>query len=363
MGIRTAPIPFIFKKNVNKIPGVTFVSLERLIVVTPKNSIMKTTHCLLFTLTLLLIVSGKVLAQENQKADTVSISISGQKVMIPMPASGSRTSVRFENSFENVEISVSRMLKNSSATTGLQPRPEEAFLDSNTAKKVRWLPQFTVGYQFGMNTTLWKNRVFENVHFPFNEYVEIDINHTKEGSPRGSFFFITLKETERKLKGKGWYFYSALTMTLSKVQLSGNYAGNLLVQALDSGYIYNSTAVSSSYHIQQLSLGASIPLAYRKIFPTKGKLPWCIDLGVNLTARLNWLKVQDGFTDYKYGSTRSQARLSVGPQPFVSVSYGPVGVYAAFDAKLLSFAINQQNTDHSGYIGLFFRPFHAFNRQ
>ncbi len=295
-----------------------------------------------------------VSAQGTDKRDTVEISLSGQTVLVPVPAAGNKTSVRFENNQDCIEVSVMRFTGRSEVIPGAVESLKSP--GDESSRKVRWIPQATLGYQWLFTADALTDRLFENVRFGGQEYVDIRKLNTDRTYPQGSFIGLTVRETERSTGRQGRYYFSALKLFFEKRRSDGYYEGYRML--LDTASPISSTAVSSNFHIEQSGFGVMVPLGFRMVSGKDRRFPMRLDMGVNLVGKLSWLDIRDGFTDFFYPGNSAATALSMYTQPFIVLSAGPAGIFAAADLRIPGLSVNKPNRDQAFTLGICVRPFH-----
>lgn len=316
--------------------------------------------CILLSLMLLYSLSW---SQQSSYPDSLRILFGPQTVTLPLPPTGNRTTLTFENEQEKVEFIVYRQQKNilSSSPGTLQYNDNRllpATAEDSARKTIRWFPQLEVGYL----SSLDRSSSFRPAELTFlpagTQFIEFlntqPYNNFTQG--RGASISLSLREAERPLKKNNRYFVNGLKIFSGSTWQSGDYDGQYIV--LDTTQQNNIENFTGSYTMQNRNLGLDIPLFYRMIFNTKQRLPLVLDVGAVINIRTLWTRINYSTDNFSTWYSNTLPIFTVGTMPQISLTRGAVGVYVAADMNLPGLSINSYYRRSNLYLGMLVRPFH-----
>jgi hypothetical protein len=318
-------------------------------------------HCwVLLPLTLLCLPSW---SQDSPYPDSLRILFGSQAVTLPLPPTGNRTTLSFENEREKVEFIVYRQQKMGlSSSPSIMPSNERALeptpAGDNPHKVIRWFPQLDIGYLYSLNSIsplVSSELTFLPAGTQFIEFLNTQ-PYSNFTQGQGASIALSIREAERPLKKTNRYFVNGLKFFSGSTWRAGDYTGRYIL--IDTTQQTNFENFTGSYSVQNRTIGLDMPFSYRMVFNTNRRVPLVLDLGVTVNIRALRTRVSYNTDNIAIWHSSSFPVFTMGTLPQVSLTRGAVGVYLGADMNLPGLSINRYYRNSNLYLGLLVRPFH-----
>lgn len=144
---------------------------------------------------MVLIIGLSAFTTLAQKADSVIVIYDNQKTVIPVPAFGSLTTVKYSDSTQVIEIGVSRLKPNDNYSLRLTPFNSTEVANPQRTRK--WFSQIEVGFTLGYVRS-------ENLYYPIDSLDKTTYEANLD-RPMGYNLGVSVCDKERKLNDKYSY--------------------------------------------------------------------------------------------------------------------------------------------------------------
>ena len=255
-----------------------------------------------------------------QKADSVIVIYQNQKTIIPLPASGSQSSVSYADSNKVVEIGV-WVRKPNDPSPFLQPQPND-LASGNPKKSSKWFSEVEAGYikKFTSSHGEWTSS-------STNGAPPMTFADTNSRSDRKGYQIrLSVLESEYYLTNKS-SIISAFKLGFSQSNMQAHSYGNVtdsignVLRSFDDNYKFRINSFQFLYQF-----------GYSYHFNT-GKLPARINVGNSFGILLTSTKLNNQQT---YGRVQSNGSVLSASllQPYLGMEIGKIGILFSADLAL-----------------------------
>lgn len=282
----------------------------------------------IFLISLFILTLCKVNAQSNSsRLDTMSIFINGERITLPVPKAGNKTTINMEDSANVIQVSVSKVSKTQLLSNPLVANKLTPSESNLPVKHVSWFNEVDFG------TVVFTNR---NT-FSSGSLYDYTIGTTATSKTRVTFIpkhvnpgitaGIVIREKRRSIGNSGLILITGSRFRYSRFVGSGDYKITELTSSrsgADSVLSINKGDFKAATNNYQFIFPYLIETRFKKNGNTK------LSAGVNLIVNIHSTKYTENIRNSSANINYNNTQLLI-VQPMLKVSYKSSSIYMAYN--------------------------------
>lgn len=269
----------------------------------------------------------KIKAQTASKLDTMSISINGERITLPVPKSGSKTTINMEDSTSIIQVSVSKIAKTQLPTNSLVGTKLNPIEKALPAKHVSWFSEIDFGTVVFVNRKSYSTGSLYDFTIGMSGVNRTRVTFIPKRVNAGITAGIVIREKRRSIGHNGLIFISGSRFRYSRYTGSGDYKLTELKSSnngIDSVLSSNTGEFKSATNNYQFIFPFMLESCLSKDAEIK------MSIGVNLIFNIHSTKYSENLRNTNANISYNNTQMLI-VQPMLKATYKSSSVYMAYN--------------------------------